>query len=383
MSDIVVKDVPVNVKLEKTIVIENLDHPGPKFLQKGKVQIIVALIPIILAVVYFIIAFASGLFNPVGGTAEDEAERSAAQTEFVFWIPFIVISFYCLMIVRNQIFKSMREAYRITKITKEEHQKLMKLVFGPIALVVILAIAVVVCIYDFNAFGLTVPNLYDGEAEGWLLNSEWPTVYVPFYVDQLMAVDWLLIWWTADLLSVAYFWYAISFLIYSKKITKKFTFRNEPSIVKQLNLTDLEEKAFISVSYGFIPFLSLKSLSQMALVTPWYSDTILTGITVVMFVLLLMIPARNVKADIKKETMGDEFDAKAKSILALLELIEKVDKGEDLSLKKAVMALLYASYLDQIKSFKASSSGNQKKIITALAGPAATYGLKAAGPLLK
>lgn len=367
-GEIIVKDVPVKLSLEKTIITEQLDWAGPKLMQKGPLRLFVVIFPIIFAGVLGVIALAVGYFS-TGDVAE-----------FTFFLAFLVVSYYSLLFLRKLLVNAAKEAHRITKITKEEHLKLLKLIFGPGAIFMILIFSAIICVYDLNTFGMDVVNIYDGSAEGWIQSiAEDPTYYSPVP----MAIVWLLVWWACDVLSAAYCWYAIGFLLYARKITKKFTFRNEASVVKQLNLTDLEQKAFIAVSYGFVPFLTLKSISQVTfgdfvLVTPWYSDTVITAVTIALFVVLLIVPAKQIVADIKSETAADEFDAKARSILALTDIIQKIDKGEELSLKNAVMALLYSSYLDQVKTFKAANSGNQKKILTSLAGPGATYGLKMA-----
>jgi hypothetical protein len=373
-GEIIVKDVPVKLSLEKTIITENLDFKGLRFAQKGLFRIIAIIFPIAFAGVLGVIALAAGYF-----TSEDTKDF---VVEFAFFLAFFVISYYSLLLLRKLMVNAAKEAHRITKITQEEHLKVMNVMFGPLALFMIAIIAAIICVYDFNAYGQVIYNIYDPTGvsrEGWVLDY----IDSPAYYIGPMGAVWLLIWWACDVLSAAYCWYAIGFLLYAKKITKKFTFRNEASVVKQLNLTELEVKAFIAVSYGFVPFLTLKSLAQIQigdfmLMTPWWSDTIITAVTIFLFVLLLLIPPKDIFKDLKSETVSDEFDAKARSILALTDIIQKIDKGEELSLKNAVMALLYSSYLDQVKSFKASGSGAQKKILTSLMGPGVSYGAKMA-----
>jgi hypothetical protein len=370
-GEIIVKDVPVKLSLEKTIITETLDFDGLRFARKGVFRIIALILPIAFAGVLAIIGLAVGYFSEGYGA------------EFIFWLAFFVVSYYCLLLLRKLLVNAAKEAHRITKITKEQHLKVMNVMFGPLALIMIAIIAAIICVYDYNAFGLEVANLYDGTAEGWVQSvAEDPMVLGNYYFPAPpMDGVWLVLWWACDLLSAAYCWYAIGFILYAKRITKKYTFRNEASVVKQLNLTDLEQKAFIAVSYGFVPFLTFKSISQISFgaepfITPWYSDTVITAITLVLFIILLILPPRQIISDIKSETVSDEFDAKARSILALTDIIQKIDKGEDLSLKNAVMALLYSSYLDQVKSFKASASGSSKKILTSLMGPGVSYGAK-------
>ena len=65
--------------------------------------------------------------------------------------------------------------------------------------------------------------------------------------------------------------------------------------------------------------------------------------TVAFFALLLILPGKYIEKDLKSETKDDEVMAKARSILSLVDVIQKVEKGEELSVKNAVMALLYAS----------------------------------------
>ncbi len=371
-GEIIVKDVPVKLSLEKTIVTENLDFQGLRFAKKGIFRIIALIFPIAFAGVLALLA----LIPVPNYYASDNV------LEFVFFLAFFVISYYSLLLLRKLMVNAAKEAHRITKIAREEHLKIMNVMFGPLALIMIAIFSAIICVYDFNAFGQVIPNIYDpsgGSLEGFVLDYAGD----PGYYPAPMAAAWLLIWWACDVLSAAYCWYAIGFLLYTRKITKKYTFRNEASVVKQLNLTELEVKAFIAVSYGFVPFLTLKSVAQIdfggfMLMTPWWSDTIITAVTVFLFVLLLILPSKQIMTDIKSETVSDEFDAKARSILALTDIIQKIDKGEDLSLKNAVMALLYSSYLDQVKSFKASGSGAQKKILTSLMGPGVSYGAKMA-----
>ncbi|MEX2682853.1 MAG: hypothetical protein Q6373_014780 [Candidatus Sigynarchaeota archaeon] len=376
-GDIIVKDVPVKLSLEKTIITENLDYEGPKFARKGPLRIIALLLPLALMGVLASIAAAVGYFAGDFGI------------EFTFWIAFFTVSYYSLLLLRKLLVNAAREAHRVTKITKEAHLKVLKILFGPLAIIMIFIIAAIIIAYDVNAFGLNVRNIYDGSAEGWV-QSVAECLALPstdpdslYFSPSPMEYVWLIMWISCDLLSAAYCWYAIGFLLYAKKITKKYTFRNEASVVKQLNLTELEQKAFVAVSYGFIPFLTLKSIAQinfggMMLMVPWWSDTIITALTVLLFVLLLLVPPKQIIADLKAETMLDEFDAKARSILALTDIIQKIDKGEELSLKNAVMALLYSSYLEQVKTFKISNPAGTKKILTALIGPGVSYGAKMA-----
>nr|MDO8084554.1 hypothetical protein [Candidatus Sigynarchaeum springense] len=376
-GDVIVKDVPVKLSLEKTIITENLDYAGPRFAQKGLCRTIALILPIALMGVLATIAAAVGYFAGDFGI------------EFAFWIAFFTISYYSLLLLRKLLVNAAKEAHRINKITKEDHLKALNVLFGPFAIIMIVIIAAIIIVYDVNAFGLNVANIYDGSAEGWV-QSVAECLALPgteadhlYYLPSPMDGIWLIMWISCDLLSAAYCWYAIGFLLYAKKITKKYTFRNEASVVKQLNLTELEVKAFVAVSYGFIPFLTLKSLAQIdfgefMLMTPWWSDTVITAVTVLLFVLLLLVPPKQIIADLKAETITDEFDAKARSILALTDIIQKIDKGEELSLKNAVMALLYSSYLEQVKTFKASNPAGTKKILTALVGPGASYGAKMA-----
>ncbi len=387
MVDMVVGDVPVKVKLEKTIITEEYTGSPPKSLQKGPLKMIVLILPAALTGVFILLGALLGVFSEFTGTAEDYGGkspaqwRSEAQVALLFWTLFFMVSWYGLILIRRQMFKSVQEAHRVTLVSVEDHKKHLNVLFGPVSFIVPLIFFAIIAVYDFNAFGLEINNIYATELpapEGWLLDSGFGVeLYEPYYVSEAMAVLWLVIWWAGDLMSAMYCWVGIGFLIYSKTITKKHSFRNEPAVVNQLRLTSEEEKAFVAVPYGFIPFLTLKSLAQIFL-TPWWSDTVITIITLTFFILLLFIPLRNVSGDIKGETKGFEFDAKAKSILALVDILEKVDKGEELSLKKAVMALLYASYLEQIKNIKNQGKSNNSKIVTSLAGPVASYGAKTA-----
>nr|MDO8116306.1 hypothetical protein [Candidatus Sigynarchaeota archaeon] len=385
MVDMVIGDVPVKVQLEKSIITEEYTGATPLSLRKGPVKMIVLILPAAITGVLILLGVLLGIYTEYTGPAENYGGktpaqwRSEAQMALLFWTLFFMVSWYGLLLIRRQMFKSVQEAHRVTQISSADHKKLLTVLFGPVSIIVSLIIFVIIAVYDFNAFGLEIDNIYATvlpAPEGWLLDSGFGVeLYGPYYVNEAMAVVWLIIWWCGDLMSAMYCWAGIGFLIYSRAITKKFSFRNEPAVVSQLRLTSEEEKAFVAVSYGFVPFLTLKSLAQIIL-TPWWSDTIITIVTLAFFILLLFIPIKNVTADIKSETKGNEFDAKAKSILALIEILEKVDKGEELSLKKAVMALLYASYLEQIKSIKNQGKSNNTKVLTSLAGPVASYGAK-------
>jgi hypothetical protein len=283
----------------------------------------------------------------------------------------------------------MEEAYKITKITPEEHAKLYQIVFGKIGIVVIVIIAAILCVYEFNAFssGPHVSNLWvKGQIEGWYWDYNNGVAGGPsglasgagFYGTGGAPAVCLILWWFADIYSAFMCWYAIAFLIYSHRIVKRFGYRNESEIVRQLRLTAGEEKAFIEVSFGFIPLLCMKFVAQIFVdeLVPWWNDTVTMFVILVFFVILLIIPSRAIMKEIKMAGAADEAMAKTKSILALVELINKIDSGDLLTLKDAVGALLYNAYLEQIQSLRMLGSKNNKKIATSLAGPCASYGAK-------
>jgi hypothetical protein len=83
-----------------------------------------------------------------------------------------------------------------------------------------------------------------------------------------------------------------------------------------------------------------------------------------------------ISKDVKVASTANEAMARAKSVLALVEVIDKINQGQRLTLKNAMAALLYNAYLEQVRAVKKTGSTNNKKIVTSLAGPIASYGAK-------
>lgn len=385
MSEDSIPDEPVKIELENKVIFEDYKGATPKTMCPGILRTILLIIPIVGVVIFAIICF-------LGGGFDQSATGLSTVVNYAFYIGYFFVGWYSILFIRSKIFKSMQESYKITKILPEEHEKLYQIVFGKTGILVIIIIAVILCVYEFSAFasGPYVINIWvknPSQIEGWYWDYNNGVAGGPsglasgagFYGTGAAPIACLILWWFADFYSACLCWYAIAFIIYSHKVVTKFDYRNEIEIVRQLRLTAGEEKAFIDVSIGFIPVLCMKFITQIwvAELVPWWNDTIMMFVILVLFVILLIVPAHEITKDVKIAAEADEAMAKAKSVLALVEIINKINSGERLTLKDAMGALLYNAYLDQVRSVRNQGSKNNKKIVTALAGPLASYGAKA------
>ncbi|HME53263.1 MAG TPA: hypothetical protein VKM55_13655 [Candidatus Lokiarchaeia archaeon] len=382
MSSEDIPDEPVKIELENKVIFEDYKGATPNTMQPGVLRTILLIIPLFGAVIFAIISFLGGGFNQA-------ATGLSTVVNYAFYIGYFFVGWYSIMFIRSRIFKSMQESYRVTKILPEEHEKLFQLVFGKIGIIVIIIIAVILCVYEFSAFsaGPSVHNIWvQGQIEGWYWDynngvaggSSGLASGAGFYGTGAAPIACLILWWFADIYSACLSWYAIAFIMYSRKVVTKFEYRNEIEIVRQLRLTAGEEKAFIEVSFGFVPVLCMKFIAQIWVneLVPWWNDTITMFVILVFFVLLLILPSREITKDVKAAAEKDEAMARAKSVLALVEVVNKINAGERLTLKDAMAALLYNAYLEQVRAVKKQGSNNNKKIVTSLAGPVASYGAK-------
>ncbi|MHA1369474.1 MAG: hypothetical protein ACTSRA_07175 [Promethearchaeota archaeon] len=373
-DDLQIKDRLIKLEVETEIKEEPLDAKKPIIIRHKIAATIMIFVPIIIAATLLLLAWLFGLFNPA---FEDAALRKLARIEFVYYIGYFVLSYYMVYIMMFLIYDAIEETHKVTEITKAQHKKYMALFFGPLPIIIIIGVGLVLAIYDYNAFGLTVYNPDSDWYEGWVQDTgikDGP-IEDDYYVNNNMAFLHLLIWNLNQFISAAFFWYSLAFLIYSFNITKKFEYRNNPHIVKQLNLTKHMSDAYLKIGFPMVPALTLKFIAQIWLAV-WWNDTIIMFVILVTMCLNFFLPVMFISKDVQKEAKLEDKRIKTRSILALVELIEKDLAGDYINLKKAIMALLYGAYMDVVQEQKKDGSAKNKKMITSVTGPVASYGAK-------
>ncbi len=300
-----------------------------------------------------------------------------AVSEWLFYIVMLIVSPYLLKFIKNKMNETVEYAHKVTQISREEHLKLKRGFIGPFGVLGIIAVigfTLFFGLYDYN--GLWV---FAGNGENWVTDI----VAAPeFYANGAMAVPFLLVWEFGWIFISQFLWYAIGFVIYIFRIIRKYTYREIPQLVVKLGLSKPLAKLIVATGYGFVPFLILRFFLQFVIqlafpdYTIWLSDTVATTLTLVLFLLLTILPPLIIAADLKKEVAEETRKAEILGITAIEDVVEKAKAQGGVPINEAVSALLFNTYLQQMKEKQKVDGGVQKKMATSAAGPVASYGAK-------
>jgi len=360
---------PNNVKLKE----ETFDDPAPKvitdFILPDSKNAILRLLPVIVW----------GIFGLVGVILFLASSLDMqGMAEWLFYIATLIISPYLLKYIKHKINDTMEYAHKVTQITKEEHLKLKKGFLGPFGVLGIIAVigfTVLFGLYDFNAWGLA------SATEGWVFDTADPET-ASFYANGLMAVPFLIVWEVGWLFLSQFLWYSISFVIYVFRVIRKYNYREEPQIVVKLGLSKPLSQLIVATGYGFVPFLLLRFVLQIAFrlvdstYAVWLSDTIATTLTLVFFLLLTILPPLIITNDLKKEIADEMRKAEILGTNAIEDVVEKAKTQGSVPLDEAISAILFNTYVQQMKDKQKTEGGVQKKMATSAAGPIGSYGAK-------
>ncbi len=299
-----------------------------------------------------------------------------AVSEWLFYIVMLIISPYLLKFIKKKMNDTMEYAHKVTQISKEDHLKLKRGLLGPFGVLGIIAVigfTLLFGLWDYNGLFMA------GNEENWVFD----VVASPeFYANGIMAVPFLLVWEFGWLFISQFLWFAISFVIYIFRIIRKYSYREEPQIVVKLGLSKPLSQLIVSTGYGFVPFLILRFFLQLVFqiiwpdYTVWMSDTVATTITLILFLLLTIVPPLIIAADLKKEVAEETRKAEILGITAIENVVEKAKAQGGVPINEAVSALLFNTYLQQMKEKQKTEGGLQKKMVTSAAGPIASYGAK-------
>ncbi len=301
-----------------------------------------------------------------------------AVSEWLFYIVMLIVSPYLLKFIKRKINDTVEYAHKVTQITKEEHLKLKKGFMGPfgtLGFIAVIGFTLLFGLYDYNGLFILTNE------ENWVADI---VASPEFYANGLMAVPFLLVWEFGWLFISQFLWYAIGFVIYIFRIIRKYNYREEPQIVVKLGLSKPLSKLIVATGYGFVPFLILRFFLQfvIGLAFPdyviWLSDTVATTLTLVLFLLLTILPPLIISSDLKKEVADETRKAEILGVTAIEDVVEKARSQGGVPINEAVAALLFNSYLQQMKDKQKVDSTLQKKMVTSAAGPVASYGAKEA-----
>ncbi len=310
------------------------------------------------------------------------------MSEWLFYIVMLIVSPYLLKYIKRKINETVEYAHKVTQITKEEHLKLKRGFLGPFGVLGIIAVigfTLFFGLYDYN--GLWV---FAGNGENWVADTINPESF-SFYANGAMAVPFLLVWEFGWIFISQFLWYAIGFLIYVWRIIRNYPYREEPQMVVKLGLSKPLSHLIVDTGLGFVPFLVLRFVLQFVFQLPfvfpdyviWLSDIIATTMTLVLFVLLTILPPLIIASDLKKELAEETRKAEILGISAIEDVVEKARTQGSVSLNEAISALLFNTYVQQMKQKQVVDGGIKKKMATSAAGPVASYGAKQILPLIK
>ncbi len=308
-----------------------------------------------------------------------------AVQEWLFYIVMLIVSPYLLKFIKKKINDTVEYAHKVTLISKDQHLKLKRGFLGPFGVLGIIAVigfTLVFGLYDYNGLWFFASN-----GENWVTDT---MAFPAFYADGAMAIPFLLVWEFGWIFISQFLWYAIGFVIYVARIIRGYKYREEPQLVVKLQLSKPLSKLIVASGYGFVPFLILRFVLQFLIgltsVDPyeiWLSDTIATTLTLVLFLLLTILPPLIISADLKKEVADETRKAEILGITAIEDVVEKAKSQGGVPINEAVSALLFTTYLQQMKEKQKTDGSIQKKMATSAAGPVASYGAKQALPLIK
>ena len=391
-----VKDI-VMVKWDSEPVFEELNDPAPfvisDFILPDPKHPILKFLPMMIWGIFCLIGLGFFLWSPtLKDVVWDEVPLPVANPgrtnrdwwnlavqSWLFWCAFMALMPYCLLLVKNSINDVIEEAHRQTKITKVEHLKLKSIIFGPISYVAVAAIIIVFGLYDYNAWWLG-----DTMEEGWLYDSGgWEYIKLladdnsitqAWYINEGVAIMWLIMWEMSWIFTAQFLWYAISFLIYLSKIIK-YNYRNDARMVDRMKLHKPLTDKIIKVGLGFIPYLTLKFLYQITSV-PWTSDLIVNTIMLVLFIFMIVAPPIMIALDLKQEANSALEGQKDKGLFALTDILNRLNDGENVSTDEAISALLYHGYVTEVQSREMEDKKQKEKQTKSVAGPTGSYASK-------
>ncbi len=318
-----------------------------------------------------------------------------AMSEWIFYILMLMLSPYLLKFIKKKINATIEYAHTVTQISKEEHLKLKRGFLGPFGVLGIIAVigfTLLFGLYDYNGLWVFAENGENWTANMAILSNPLDEFYldnVAFYANGLMSIPFLLVWEFGWLFISQFLWYSIAFVIYIFRIIRKYNYREEPQLVVKLGLSKPLAKLIVATGYGFVPFLLLRFFLQFLIGMAfegyeiWISDTIATTLTLVLFLLLTILPPLIISSDLKKEVADETRKAEILGITAVEDVVEKAKSQGGVSITEAVSALLFNTYLQQMKEKQKTDSSLQKKMATSAAGPVASYGAKQALPLIR
>ncbi len=368
---------PTDVKLKE----ETLGDPVPTvitdFILPDSKSAFLHWLPVIVWGIFGLIGVIIFFVNP-------SKETVAAVSEWLFYIVMLMISPYLLKYIKRKINDTIEYAHKVTQISREEHLKLKRGFLGPfgaLGIIAVIGFTLLFGLYDYN--GLWV---FAGNQENWVFDIIDDPL---FYANGAMAIPFLLVWEFGWIFISQFLWYAIGFVIYISRIVPKYDYREEPQVVVKLGLSHPLSKLIVATGYGFVPFLLLRFFLQFVFGLTiegygvWMSDTVATTLTLVLFLLLTILPPLIITSDLKKEVAEETRKAEILGITAIEDVVEKAKVQGGVTITEAVSALLFNTYLQQLKEKQKVGGGIEKKIATSAAGPIASYGAKQMLPLFK
>ncbi len=301
------------------------------------------------------------------------------MSEWLFYIVMLIVSPYLLKYIKRKINETVEYAHKVTEISKEKHLKLKRGFLGPfgaLGFIAVIGFTVLFGMYDYNGI-----FIFAGNGENWVADIINPDSFA-FYANGQLAVPFLILWEFGWIFISQFLLYAISFVIYVARIVRGYNYREEPQIVVKLGLEKPLSHLIVDTGLGFVPFLILRFFLQFVIkiffrgYTIWWSDTIATTLMLVLFMLMTILPPLIISSDLKKEVAEETRKAEILGVTAIEDVVEKAQTQGGVPINEAVAALIFNSYLQQLKMKQNADSGIKKKMATSAAGPVASYGAK-------
>ncbi len=330
------------------------------------------LVPLFIFSAFFVVGYFVGIYDP---------EISVdAKSDYTLWVLIMIFGTYLMDWLVDAMTKVMQEADRVMKIEFKTQKKIIKVIFGPIGLLMSILIAVPFILYDITGFGIFKEGwLYDIQQYKTNCDNSW----YPHICDYPQGIGigsilWLVIWTIPWLIFGAFIWLAFAFLIYLNTTLKHAKWKDEIHVVmrdkKYKRVLGLSIAAYIPLA----PFLAMKLIYQIFYI-PWASDTIATYILFILFMLGVICTPFLISKEIDAEkkfalenmrTVSSQiFDATVKDVLM----------GKDLDLAAMIKANLVYNYTKDIYgalSGKVLDRALINKIIIAALAPLLSYLVK-------
>jgi len=369
--------IPTDVKLNEEI----LGDPAPRVItdvippKKG--------VPVILWGIIFLIGLVNFIISPYW--ASDASDSLAGLESWMFYSFLLMLMPYLLRYIKNKINFCIEQEHRIKNISREDHLKLKKRIFGPVSIVVVLLLTIVFVIYDLTGYELTTPIKYvlpiipsNTLPEGWISDviKNWSSNQA-FYVNYFQAGLFLVVWEVSWLFNAQFLWFVIGFLWYLGPVVRKHDYREPVEVVIKMGLTKPVLHSIVEVGWGYIPYLVFKFIYQLINIKDiWFDDTISTTLVLVFFLVISIVPPMEIANRVKSAHAEAMHHAEVLGTDALENVVKKAETT-GVPIAEAVTALLLNTYLHEMKQKQGGVAGGvEKKIVTSAAGPIGSYGAK-------